>query len=77
MLGGESSAALAQVCAVLAAGGGVASVERARVFLPLNGGPPSPEPPGPAAPAVNLVQQTADALLSHADSRGGGIASRF
>lgn len=27
--------------------------------------------------AVNVVQQKADALLSHADSRGGGLASRF
>ncbi|KAJ8729100.1 hypothetical protein PYW08_000681 [Mythimna loreyi] len=45
-----------------------------------------PAPPGPPlAPvnaslpyaAVNLVQQRADALASHADSRGGGFASRF
>lgn len=27
--------------------------------------------------AVNLVQQRVDALASHADSRGGGLASRF
>ncbi|CAH0726262.1 unnamed protein product, partial [Brenthis ino] len=46
-------------------------------------GPPPPGPPGlPAAndtvlPAVNFVQQKGDALLSHADSRGEGLASRF
>ncbi|XP_050362065.1 glutathione hydrolase 6-like [Nymphalis io] len=28
-------------------------------------------------PALNFVQQRGDALLSHADSRGGGVASRF
>nr|XP_032529723.1 glutathione hydrolase 6-like isoform X1 [Danaus plexippus plexippus] len=28
-------------------------------------------------PALNFVQQRGDALLSHADSRGGGLASRF
>lgn len=27
--------------------------------------------------ALNLVQQKGDELLSHADSRGGGLASRF
>ncbi|XP_049708086.2 glutathione hydrolase 7 isoform X1 [Helicoverpa armigera] len=41
---------------------------------------PAPAPPRNATPphaAVNLVQQRADALASHADSRGGGLASRF
>ncbi|VVD05344.1 unnamed protein product [Leptidea sinapis] len=28
-------------------------------------------------PALNVIQQTGDTLLSHADSRGGGVASRF
>ncbi|KAJ8726700.1 hypothetical protein PYW07_001398 [Mythimna separata] len=47
--------------------------------------PPAPQAlPAPPAlnaslpyAAVNLVQQRADALASHADSRGGGLASRF
>ena len=32
---------------------------------------------GTALAALNFVQQTGDALLSHADSRGEGLASRF
>lgn len=92
VLGGGSGAALAQVAAALAAGGGAFAVERARAGV-LSGGALSAEPrlPASALPtgvtpalnattpyaAVNVVQQQADALLSHADSRGGGLASRF
>lgn len=41
--------------------------------------PTLPAPLNASVPyaAVNLVQQRADALASHADSRGGGLASRF
>ncbi|KAL0895216.1 hypothetical protein ABMA27_013654 [Loxostege sticticalis] len=97
VVGAESSGALAQGAAALAAAGGPEAVERARVevrhggALALQVGRPAPAPaalpPAPApAPAlnatppfaaVNVVRQSADALLSYADSRGGGYASRF
>ncbi|KAG6457916.1 glutathione hydrolase 7 [Manduca sexta] len=95
VIGAESSSALAQGGAALAVGGGVGSVERARVSLVARGGgalalealralpPPAALPATPAAnatppyAALNVVQQRGDALLSHADSRGGGLASRF
>lgn len=74
VLGAESWAALAQAGAALAASGAPGAVERARV-VPAPGGTLLPETP--PSPAVNLVLQRADALSSHADSRGGGLASRF
>ncbi|XP_045458172.1 glutathione hydrolase 6-like, partial [Melitaea cinxia] len=73
--------------------GAVDAVELARVLvlpdgsLALEPGRTAPELPGLAPlptlnastplPALNFVQQIGDALLSHADSRGGGLASRF
>ncbi|XP_075992825.1 uncharacterized protein LOC142987730 [Anticarsia gemmatalis] len=95
VVGAESTAALAQAGAALAAGGAAAGVERARVAVLAGGAlaleaarePPAPLPPAlPPLPlrnaslpyaAVNLVLQRGDALTSHADSRGGGLASRF
>ncbi|CAH2988980.1 unnamed protein product [Chilo suppressalis] len=91
IVGAESSAALAQAALVLATGGGAGGVERARFDI-LRGGALALEAsrPEPLLPslvptvnaslpyaAVNVVQQRGDALLSHADSRGGGLASRF
>ncbi|CAH1644621.1 unnamed protein product [Spodoptera littoralis] len=93
VLGAESTSALAQAGAALVVDGAAGAVERARValrpagLLALEAGrapPPAaalPAPPAynatPPHAAVNLVQQRADALASHADSRGGGLASRF
>lgn len=60
--------------------GGVLALEAAREPQPSL--PPS-LPPLPIRnatfpyAAVNLVLQRGDALSSHADSRGGGLASRF
>ncbi|XP_039764437.1 glutathione hydrolase 6-like [Pararge aegeria] len=79
VLGAEAAGALAQGAAALLAGGDAAgAVERARL-LPLAGAlrPEPAAPPAPQPPAVNFVRQRGDALLSHADSRGGGVASRF
>lgn len=69
VMGGASSGALAQAAAALAAGAGAAGVERRRL---LADGSLAED-----AAAVNVVQQRADALLTHSDSRGGGLASRF
>ncbi|XP_053607446.1 glutathione hydrolase 6-like isoform X2 [Plodia interpunctella] len=95
VIGGESSAAVVQAAAALAATEGVArgvqqGVERARLALAADGalllepGHPPPAPPPallfnatPPFPSVNVVQQRGDALLSWADSRGGGVSSRF
>lgn len=41
------------------------------------GGAQGATPLGARAPAVNVVIQRGDALASHADSRAGGLASRF
>ncbi|XP_041969987.1 glutathione hydrolase 7-like [Aricia agestis] len=81
ILGAESASALAQVAAAALTGAGpVRAVEGPRAEV-LPGGAllPDPDPAAPAAPApaVNLIQQQGDALLSHADSRGGGLAERF
>ncbi|XP_046961843.1 glutathione hydrolase 6-like [Vanessa cardui] len=75
------------------AAGAVDAVEGARVLvlaggaLALERGHAPPDLPelatlptlnsSSALPALNFVQQRGDALLSHADSRGGGVASRF
>nr|XP_026489316.1 uncharacterized protein LOC113395827 [Vanessa tameamea] len=75
------------------AAGAVDAVEGARVVvlpggaLALERGHSPPDLPDLATlptlnasiplPALNFVQQRGDALLSHADSRGGGVASRF
>ncbi|XP_052757807.1 glutathione hydrolase 6-like isoform X2 [Galleria mellonella] len=92
VVGAESWAALAQAAAALVHGGAPGGVERARLALQPRGGgalageAARPAPAAGAAPpynatppyaAVNVVQQRGDALLSHADSRGGGLASRF
>ncbi|KAH9629643.1 hypothetical protein HF086_001615 [Spodoptera exigua] len=79
--------------AALAGDGAPGAVERARVALgpggalaleagrpaPAAAALPAPAPSNASGPhaAVNVVQQRADALASHADSRGGGLASRF
>ncbi|XP_060801589.1 glutathione hydrolase 6 [Amyelois transitella] len=89
----SSAALVQVAAALVAGGGGPRgvelSVERARLALAADGGvlpePGAPPPAPPAAPlnatppfaAVNVVQQRGDALLSWADSRGGGLASRF
>ncbi|KAJ0182179.1 hypothetical protein K1T71_002901 [Dendrolimus kikuchii] len=93
VLGAESAAALAQGAAVLAVEGplGAGAVERPRIALAPGGAllvealRPTLAPASAAAganaslpyAAVNVVRQQSDALLSHADSRGGGLAYRF
>ncbi|XP_037977319.2 fibroin heavy chain [Plutella xylostella] len=81
VLGAESSAALAQGGAGLAAGGaaGAAAVERARLAAPgvAEGPAPAPGAAPPPHAALNVVLQRGDTLASHADSRGAGLASRF
>ncbi|CAG9784166.1 unnamed protein product [Diatraea saccharalis] len=91
VIGAESSAALAQAAVILATGGGAGGVEHGRLQIVRGGAlgleATRPEPLfGSPAPtinaslpyaAVNVVQQRGDSLLSHADSRGGGLASRF
>lgn len=86
MLGGESGVALAQAAAAALAGGeggagagpgAAAAVEEARVAVRAGGELAAEGANGTALPALNFVQQTGDALLSHADSRGEGLASRF
>ncbi|XP_045764930.1 glutathione hydrolase 6-like [Maniola jurtina] len=82
VVGAEAGAALAQGAAAMllaTPGGAVAAAERARLLLrPPARLLPEPAPPAPpGAPALNFVLQRGDALLSHADSRGGGVASRF
>ncbi|XP_072937258.1 uncharacterized protein [Epargyreus clarus] len=83
LAGGAPAAAAEGARVALAAGGALAREAGRAAPAPLAAPLAALLPRGAALnasrpyAAVNLIQQRGDALLSHADSRGGGIASRF